>query len=56
MYRLQENINGQQRIFFDPTDSQSSVITGTFNFSNVIEEFCMPFTAYVKVRTCDECF
>lgn len=50
-FKLQENVIGQQRLFFDPSNEGSSILTGVFNFSNTgpVDEFCREFTVYVRV-------
>ena len=50
-YRLQEDIRGLQRIFFDLYDEDSSVLTDIFNIPSKNIESCQTFTAYVKVRS-----
>lgn len=49
-FKLREDVKGQQRIFFDPFDRQSNIVTGVFNISKTMVQSCQNFTFYIRVK------
>ena len=52
-FELRENVQGNQpHLFFDSSNNESNVFTGTFTFPNASQQVCRVFTAYVRVSLC----